>query len=65
VDYVAEAQRLAILAGDFSKVLMDNGMSPIPGIPRDLHMVGDVFEVVDVILESLREDYASSHSPND
>jgi hypothetical protein len=44
---------------------MDIGMSPILVIPRDLRMVGDVLVVVDVILESQREDYASSHSPRD
>jgi hypothetical protein len=58
VDRVAEAERLVILAGDISKDLMDLGMSPIPGIPRDPCAAGDILEVADVILEPLREAYS-------
>jgi hypothetical protein len=36
-------------------------MSPIPGIPRDSRTASNVLEVVDIILERLREAYASSH----
>jgi hypothetical protein len=65
LDCVTEAGRLAILAGDVSKVLVDLGMPPIPGIPRDPCTAGNVLEVVDVILECLREAYASGHAPCD
>jgi hypothetical protein len=44
---------------------MDLGMSPIPGIPQDPHTIGDVLEMVDIILECLREAYASGHGPWD
>jgi hypothetical protein len=46
-----------------SKVLRDLGMPPIPLIPRDLRMAGDVLEVVDIILECLQEAYASGYNP--
>jgi hypothetical protein len=52
---------LAILVCDFSKVLVDLGMPPIPRIPQDSRMTDDVFEAMGVILEQLREAYASGH----
>jgi hypothetical protein len=61
VDRAAEAKRQAILVMDVSKVLMDLGMSPILGIPQDQRTAVDVLEVVDIILECLREVYASDH----
>jgi hypothetical protein len=33
--------------------------------PRDRHMADDILEVVGVILECLREAYASGHDPWD
>jgi ribosome-associated protein YbcJ (S4-like RNA binding protein) len=33
VEHVGEAERLAILVRDASKVLVDLGIPPIPGIP--------------------------------
>jgi hypothetical protein len=35
VERVTEDGQLAILVGDISRVLMDHGMPPILGIPRD------------------------------
>jgi hypothetical protein len=61
VDRAAEAKRQAILVMDVSKVLTDLGMSPILGIPQDQRTAVDVLEVVDVILECLREVYTSDH----
>jgi hypothetical protein len=46
---------------DVSKFLVDLGMPPIPKIPWDPHMAGDIMEVVDVILESLQEAYTTGH----
>jgi hypothetical protein len=54
-----------ILVRDVSKVLMDLGMTPIPGIPRDSRMIDDVLEVVGIILECPQEAYASGHNPWD
>jgi hypothetical protein len=65
VDCVTEVGRLVILAGDVSKVVMDLGMPPIPGIPWDPRTTGDILEAVDIILEHLREAYASGHDPWD
>jgi hypothetical protein len=44
---------------------VDLGLPPIPGIPQDPRMAGDVLEVVGVILEPLWEAYASGHGPYD
>jgi hypothetical protein len=63
VDRVTEARRLAIMARDVSKVLVDLVMPPIPGIPQDPRTAGDVLEAVDIILEHLWEAYASDHGP--
>jgi hypothetical protein len=63
VDHVVEAGRLATLVRDVSMVLMDLGMAPIPGIPRDPHTVGNVLEAMDIILEHLSDANASGHSP--
>jgi hypothetical protein len=63
VDRVIEAGRLVTLVRDVSKVLEDLGMSPNPGILWDLRMADDVLGVVDVILECVKEAYASSHGP--
>jgi hypothetical protein len=65
VDRVVEAGRLATLVRDVSKVLEDFGMPPIPGIPQEPRMAGDVLEAVDVILEHLQEACASGHNPWD
>jgi hypothetical protein len=65
VECVTEASLLEILVRDISKVLVDLGMRPIPGIPRDLCTIGDVLEVVGIILEHLWEAYASGHGPWD
>jgi hypothetical protein len=65
VECVAEVGRLAILVCDFSKVLVDLGMPPIPRIPQDSRMTDDVLEAMGVILEQLREAYASGHDPWD
>jgi hypothetical protein len=50
---------------DVSKVLRDLSMPPIPGIPQDLHTIGEALEEVDVILERLQEAYASGDGPSD
>jgi hypothetical protein len=52
VDHVVEAGRLATLVRDVSKVPADLGMPPIPEIPQDPRMAGDILEVVDVILDT-------------
>jgi hypothetical protein len=64
-DHVVEASRLATLLRDVSKVLGDRGMPPIPGIPWDPCMSGDVLGVVDVILEHMKEAYDSGRGPWD
>jgi hypothetical protein len=46
-----------------SKVLMDLGMPRISRIPQDPCTAGDILEMVDVTLERLQENYASSHDP--
>jgi hypothetical protein len=63
VDRVIEAGRLAILLTDMSKVLVDLSMPPIPGIPWDPRTAGDLLGAIDVMLEHLRETYATVHSP--
>jgi hypothetical protein len=65
VDRITEAGRLAILARDVFKLLVDLGMPPILGIPRDPHMANDILEVMGIILEHLWEAYASDHGPWD
>jgi hypothetical protein len=62
---IAEAGQLGPLGRDVSKVLVDLGTQPVPGIPRDLCTVGHVLEVVGIILERLQEAYASDHHPWD
>jgi hypothetical protein len=64
-DRVIDAEWLAILLRDVSKVLEDLGTPPIQGIPKDLLTAGDVLEALDVILELLQEAYTSDHSPWD
>jgi hypothetical protein len=64
-DRVVEAGRLSTLVRDVSKVLMDLGMPPIPGIPWDPCKAGNILEAMDVILERLQESYASGHDPWD
>jgi hypothetical protein len=63
VDCVIEAEQLAILVTDVSKVLTDLGMSSIPGIPWDPHTIAGILEMVDIILERLLEAYTSDHGP--
>jgi hypothetical protein len=53
VGCVIEVGWLATLARDVTKVLVDLGMTPIPGIPQDPCMTCDVLEAVGVILEHL------------
>jgi hypothetical protein len=65
VDRVAEAEHLAILVRDVSKVLVDLGMPLILGIPPNPRMAGDILEMVDAIPERLREAYTSDHDPWD
>jgi hypothetical protein len=65
VEHVAEAGRLVILARDVSKVLVDLGMPPVPGIPQDPCTTGNVLEAVGIILEHLQEAYTSDHGPWD
>jgi hypothetical protein len=54
VDRITEAGRLAILARDVFKLLVDLGMPPILGIPQDPCTAINILEAVDVILECLR-----------
>jgi hypothetical protein len=65
IERVIEVGRLAILVRDVCKVLVDLDMPPIPEIPQDPCMDGDVLEMVSIILEHLREAYASGHEPWD
>jgi hypothetical protein len=62
-DHIIEADQLATLVRDVSKVLEDLGMPPIPEIPREQRTANDVLEIVDVILECLEEAYDSGHDP--
>jgi hypothetical protein len=63
VERVTEAGRLAILVRDVSKVPVDLGMPPIPGIPQDPRAADNILEAAGTILECLREAYTSGHSP--
>jgi hypothetical protein len=65
VEHVAEAERLAILVRDVSKVLVDLGMAPVPWILQDLLMANDILEAMGVILECLQEAYTFGHDPWD
>jgi hypothetical protein len=65
VDHVIEAGRLVTLVSDVSNVLVDLGTTPIPEITWDPHMATDILEVVDVILELLKEAYNFDHEPWD
>jgi hypothetical protein len=51
--------------GDISKVLVDLGMLPVPGIPQDACTAGDILEVVGTILEHVQEAHAFGHGPWD
>jgi hypothetical protein len=55
LERITEARRLAILVRDASKVLVDLGMPPFPGIPQDLGTVDDILEAVGTTLERLQE----------
>jgi hypothetical protein len=44
---------------------VDLGMPPISRILWDPHIVGDILEAMNVILEWLREAYTSRHGPWD
>jgi hypothetical protein len=59
VEHVTEAVRLVFLARDVPKVLVGLVMPPILGIPQDPCTAGGILEEVGVILECLREAYAS------
>jgi hypothetical protein len=61
VERITEARRLAILARDLFKVLVDLCMPPISRIPWDPCTAGDVLEAVGVILECPWEVDASGH----
>jgi hypothetical protein len=63
VERITEVGRLAILVRDVSKVLVDLGMPPIPGITQDPRTTDDVLEAVGTILECMQEAYASGYSP--
>jgi hypothetical protein len=65
VNRVVKAGWLATLVSDVSKVLVDLGMPTIPVIPQDPRTDGDVLEVVDVILEFMKEAYDSGNGPWD
>jgi hypothetical protein len=65
VDRITEASRLAALVREVPQVLENLGMPPIPRIPQDPRMAGDILEVVDMILERVKEAYDSSHNPWD
>jgi hypothetical protein len=53
------------LVSDVSNVLVDLGTTPIPEITWDPHTATDILEVVDVILELLKEAYNFDHEPWD
>jgi hypothetical protein len=65
IEHVAKAGWLAILVRDVSEVMADLGMPPISRIPWDPCVADDILEVVGIILECLREAYASSHDTLD
>jgi hypothetical protein len=60
---IIEVGRLVTLVRNVSKVLQDHGMPPIPEFPRDSHIAGGILEVVDAILECLKEAYDSDYDP--
>jgi hypothetical protein len=62
-DRIGKAGRMAGLVREVSQVLENLGLPPIPGIPRDPRMAGDVLQAVDVILERVKEAYDSGHGP--
>jgi hypothetical protein len=49
VECAAEAERLAILVGDISKVMLDLGMPPIAGVPQDPCSADDVLEACHIL----------------
>jgi hypothetical protein len=59
-DHVTEAEELASLMTNISKVLMDLGLSPIQGIPQVRNKAREVLKVTGSILERLREVPTSS-----
>jgi hypothetical protein len=59
-DHVTEAEELASLMTNISKVLMDLGLSPIQGIPQVRNKAQEVLKVTGSILERLREVPTSS-----
>jgi hypothetical protein len=65
VEFITEARRLTILVRDVSKVLVDPGIPPIPGIPWDMCMAGNLLEAVGVISDYPQEAYATGHGPWD
>jgi hypothetical protein len=50
---------------DVSKVLVDLGMFPVPEIPQDPCSTDDFLEVVDDIIEHVKEACDSNHGPWD
>jgi hypothetical protein len=58
VERVTEVRRLVILARDVFKVLVNLDLTPIPMIPWDARIAGDILKLVGIILERLREAYA-------
>jgi hypothetical protein len=64
-DRIVEVGRLATLVGDVSKVLEDFVMPPISWIPWDPCTTGDIWAVVDIILECMKEACDSGHDPWD
>jgi hypothetical protein len=59
-DHVTEAEELASLMTNISKVLMDLGLSPIQGVPQVRNKAREVLKVTGSILERLREVPTSS-----
>jgi hypothetical protein len=54
-----------VLPQEVSQVLENLGLPPILGIPRDPRTADDIFGVVDVILECVKDAYDSGHNPCD
>jgi hypothetical protein len=65
VEHITTAGPLASLVRDVYMVLVDLGMLPIPEIPQDPPVAGDVLVAVGVILEHVRKAYASRNGPWD